>query len=146
MQEKDIKLGRKLLAYTAGGVDFGDDPRFAPPVSEKTHGKTDTDVVNLMDAGFTDVERFSNGWLKGYFPTGERFQADVYPEPSAYGIGNGRVSKLYIWDQLVQIFQYERGYEQTDEHPNIEAINQLVNQFCKIIDGKEPIQGGVDIG
>ena len=46
------------------------------------------------------------GMIEGY-----HFQAAVYDEPSVYGIDEGRISKLMVWDETKR--QCRRGYSRT---------------------------------
>ena len=49
-------------------------------------------------------------WLEGTVE-GHHFQAAVYDEPSVYGINEGRISKLMVWDETKR--QCRRGYSRT---------------------------------
>ena len=41
-----------------------------------------------------DQYPWREGMIEGY-----HFQAAVYDEPSVYGINEGRISKLMVWDE-----------------------------------------------
>lgn len=49
-------------------------------------------------------------WREGMIE-GNHFQAAVYDEPSVYGIDEGRISKLMVWDETKR--QCRRGYSRT---------------------------------
>ncbi len=56
-----------------------------------------------------------NGWLIGTF-RGLRVSAKVYDEPSQFGIEGGRVSKLWIKNDLTGIeVNYDRGWDIGEE-------------------------------
>lgn len=72
-----------------------------------------------MNAQFTKFNKTSN-WVEG---TVDKyiFQAKLFDEGSIYGINNGRVSKLMIWDEKIRwekqnifdacIMNYDRGWD-----------------------------------
>jgi hypothetical protein len=78
------------------------------------------------------------GWMEGFIGK-YTFQAKVYDEPSTFGINDGRVSKLMVWDEVVRqkesniftasIINYDRGWDiepKTDEAKGIlETILKL---------------------
>jgi len=145
------KADMGLLEYLALEAEMNTIKNYILNAREYT--TIDEDIFSLQESGFTDVQRLSNSWVAGLYPSGERFQASIYPEPSAYGIGSGRISKLYIWNNgegsavingEPPIFNYDREYSvEGSKDPN---ITKLVNFICSIIDNKEPIQEGVDLG
>lgn len=56
------------------------------------------------------------GWYKGSINSrnGEiyKYEAKVYDEPSEYGIGNGKISKLYIYDKDGKVVaNYDREWQ-----------------------------------
>lgn len=78
-----------------------------------------------------------NGWLDGTI-NGYRFRAKVYDTGSKYGIENGRISKLEVWEEynrkpgqgIGDIISYERGWDKrpaTSEHKEI--LNALLRYF-----------------
>lgn len=63
-----------------------------------------------------------------------KVQAKVYDTGSQYGIDEGRISKLWIWDQEkpLAIYTYDRGYESITkgyEKEVAEIKNNLVKFF-----------------
>jgi hypothetical protein len=77
------------------------------------------------------------GWMEGFIGK-YKFQAKVYDEPSEYGIKDGRVSKLCVYDDTMRlekgmhaasIIEYDRGWgkkPKTDEDKYIlETILKL---------------------
>ncbi len=80
-----------------------------------------------------------DGWRDGQIGK-YRFQAKVYDEPSTYGINDGRVSKLMVWDDVVRyekmdifaasIIAYDRGWSiepKTEEDKYI--LETILKQF-----------------
>lgn len=75
-------------------------------------------------------------WLEGTIE-GYRFQAAVYNEPSEYGINEGRISKLMVWDeaqrqQYQNIFRaalmnYDRGWDNKPKSEHKAMINDLIS-------------------
>ena len=71
-------------------------------------------------AHFITAKALDSGWIDGNID-GFRFQAKVYDEGSVYGINEGRVSKLMIWDEAkkqacgnifkASILNYDRGWD-----------------------------------
>ena len=68
----------------------------------------------------TITAKLTSNWIDGNID-GFRFQALVFDEPSTYGINNGRISKLTIWDEIqrflkkdifkASIVNYDRGWD-----------------------------------
>lgn len=66
------------------------------------------------------AKSIENGWIDGTIDE-FRFQAKVFDEGSQYGINEGRVSKLMIWDEAkrqtcrniftASIVNYDRGWD-----------------------------------
>ena len=77
----------------------------------------------------------SEGWVKGTV-NGYHFQAKVYDEPSVYGINEGRISKLMVWDEAQRqqhrnifraaLMNYDRGWDIEPQPEYAEMINKLV--------------------
>ena len=83
-----------------------------------------------MTKGYTETARKSGhmitlatlqgNWVEGTID-GLRFQAKVFNEGSEYGINEGRVSKLMVWDEekrqayqdifKASILNYDRGWD-----------------------------------
>jgi len=65
-----------------------------------------------------EATALKNGWIDGII-NGFRFQAKIYDEDSKFGIENGRVSKLTVWDEQKRksgsgsgdILSYDRGWD-----------------------------------
>lgn len=78
-----------------------------------------------------------NGWLEGFIGK-YTFQAKVYDEPSTFGINDGRVSKLMVWDEVVRqeksniftasIINYDRGW---DIMPKTEEDKYILETILK---------------
>lgn len=77
-------------------------------------------------------------WVSGVVDNGDYgFQAKVFDEGSIYGINEGRVSKLSIWEGEWQglshcFVNYDRGW---DIEPNTEThkeVYQAVIQFLEL--------------
>ncbi len=72
-----------------------------------------------MKAEFTSFPNDTN-WVEGVVGM-YKFQAKLFDEGSTYGINNGRVSKLSIWDEKARwekqnffdacIMNYDRGWD-----------------------------------
>jgi hypothetical protein len=84
------------------------------------------------------VTNIIDGWVNGTIDK-FNFQAKVYDEGSKYGINNGRVSKLAIWNEEIRqekqnfldacIVNYDRGWdiEPTEEYkPHLGAVMELL--------------------
>lgn len=66
------------------------------------------------------LTHLSGNWVEGTIE-GFRFQAKVFNEGSEYGINEGRVSKLMVWDEAkrqanqdifkASILNYDRGWD-----------------------------------
>lgn len=58
-----------------------------------------------------NIEYLRDGWIKGQ--EGDfKFEAKVYEQPSKYGINEGRISKLTIFDKNnMMIINYDRGWD-----------------------------------
>lgn len=64
-----------------------------------------------------------DGWVKG-FVSGISFTALVCSEPSAYGINNGRVSKLFMSKNGMPVLSYDRQWEKEAEEKYHQSIFQ----------------------
>ena len=75
-------------------------------------------------------------WLEGTVE-GHHFQAAVYDEPSVYGINEGRISKLMVWDEAKRqgrrsysrttLMNYDRGWDIEPEARHKALIDELVS-------------------
>lgn len=77
-----------------------------------------------------------NGWIKGKVGR-YTFSAKVYDEGSEYGINEGRVSKVSVWDKAKRtsegffpacILNYDRGW---DIEPATEEAKQILAALLK---------------
>jgi len=72
-----------------------------------------------------------------WFP--KYFEAKVYNEGSKYGVNNGRVSKLMVWEigfsgeKYISI-NYDRGWDRYPEH---ETNRQLLVKILECLEGME---------
>jgi len=81
-----------------------------------------------------------DGWIFGTI-NGFRFQAKVYDEGSVYGINEGRVSKLMIWDEAkhqetkniiaASILNYDRGW---DKKPKKAADHHILTALVAYLE------------
>ena len=91
-----------------------------------------------MKAEFTEFTNTTN-WVKGLVYTKDKtytFEAKLFDEGSDYGIKNGRVSKLMIWDEEVRrakqnifdacIMNYDRGWDIRVKKENKEIYNTVM--------------------
>jgi hypothetical protein len=82
----------------------------------------------------------SNGWVEGTVD-GFRFQAKVFDEGSQFGINEGRVSKLNIWDEskrlacgnifTASIVNYDRGW---DIKPKKKTERDILNAVVEYLE------------
>jgi hypothetical protein len=56
------------------------------------------------------------------------YQAKVYPEPSRFGINQGRISKLSLRVENEEVYWFDRGLD-FDHLPDDIDINRVVNQI-----------------
>lgn len=92
------------------------------------------------------AEDTRNGWIDGTVD-GFRFQAKVFGEGSRFGINEGRVSKLCIWDDqkrqagqnifAASIVNYDRGW---DIKPNKKADRDILDTVVAYLENL-PVQG-----
>lgn len=88
----------------------------------------ETKEEESMDICF-EVKKLQQNWYAGRIEQ-YQFQAKVYDIGSKFGINNGRVSKLSLREDGVEIFSYDRGWDKKpsdDEHWVIlwELMNRL---------------------
>lgn len=101
-------------------------------------------MSDIQKAIFTKFEPNTN-WCDGKIGP-YNFQAKLFDEGSIFGIENGRVSKLFIWDQKVReakqdftgacVIIYDRGWDEskqvTDElKPYFDAVMELLENAPK---------------
>lgn len=75
-------------------------------------------------------------WREGTVE-GHHFQAAVYDKPSVYGINEGRISKLMVWDEAKRqgrrgysrttLMNYDRGWDIEPEARHKALIDELVS-------------------
>ena len=76
-----------------------------------------------------------NCWMSGTIEGGYEWEAKVYKEPSEFGIGGGRVSKLYIWPagqgRAPALVSYDRGWDKEPETPEVKAIFEALLNYLE---------------
>lgn len=77
--------------------------------------------------------RNERGWIKGQLGK-YNFSAKVYGEPSNYGINNGCVSKLSIWQEPRKgsVVNYDRGW---DVRPEGEEVTEAFEKILAFLEG-----------
>jgi len=81
-----------------------------------------------MDIRFTEK---SGGWVKGTIDEFS-FAAKVFDKPSKYGIHNGRVSKLRIWNAKDETtLNYDRGW---DIRPQSSIARVTLNELVSFLE------------
>ena len=80
-------------------------------------------------------------WREGTVE-GHHFHAAVYDEPSVYGINEGRISKLMVWDEAMRqgrrgysrtsLMNYDRGWDIEPEARHKALIDELVSYLEKL--------------
>lgn len=111
--------------------------------------------VDLQDVKITSP-RDRQGWIKGTIGK-YTFNAKVFDLPSVYGIKNGRVSKLGIYDDEQRrrggdyfaacIVNYDRGWDIRPKGKTEQAILKNVLAFLEALpplDDQEPQKEGAD--
>jgi len=86
-----------------------------------------------MEAEFTSFEPCSN-WVKGKVGKEITFDAKLYDEPSIFGIDEGRVSKLTMYNECGDwLIHYDRGWDlQSDNYTDeYQAIMDLLENSPK---------------
>ena len=90
---------------------------------------------------FITAKALNGGWIDGNIDS-FRFQAKVYAEGSDFGIKDGRVSKLAIWDEAkkqacgniftASILNYDRGW---DIKPATAADKEVLRAMLEYLEG-----------
>lgn len=74
-------------------------------------------------------------WVDGHI-NGLRFQAKIYGTGSRFGINEGRVSKLAVWDEsnrhLGDLLSYDRGW---DKQPADDYQRKLLQALLEYLEG-----------
>jgi hypothetical protein len=96
----------------------------------------------IVKAEFTRFDNSTN-WVDGIVDK-YRFQAKLFDEGSTFGINDGRVSKLMIWDEAVRqqaqnifegcIVNYDRGWDiepQPEHKIYFNAVMELLENSPK---------------
>lgn len=75
-------------------------------------------------------------WYRGTVD-GYEFEAEVYDIPSAYGINEGRISRLMVWDERKRLFcedyfeaalmNYDRDWDIEPEDKDRKLIDELIS-------------------
>lgn len=91
-------------------------------------------------AHLIEAKRLDGAWVDGSID-GFRFQAKVFNEGSMYGINEGRVSKLMIWDEAKRqehqnifkgcIVNYDRGWDIEPTHADEKEILQAALEYLE---------------
>lgn len=98
----------------------------------------------MIKTEFTEFTNTTN-WVKGVVYTKDRiyeFEAKLFDEGSEYGIKDGRVSKLQIWDVDIRreldlnyatIVNYDRGWDVRPgaNRPVFKAVMELLENSPK---------------
>ena len=97
---------------------------------------------NQFTAEFTKWNKGEN-WVDGVVGK-YKFQAKLFDEGSIFGINDGRVSKLSIWDESVRqekqnffaacIMNYDRGWDskpKREHRPYFNAVMELLENAPK---------------
>lgn len=82
-----------------------------------------------MKAKFTEFNNSSN-WVSGKVNDYE-FGAKLFDEGSNYGIDNGRVSKLSIYNSEDTIVNYDRGWDIEPKEEHKEYYNSVMELLEK---------------
>ena len=97
--------------------------------------------INVSSAKENSTERISaksigNGWIDGTVDD-FRFQAKVYDTGSKFGIDNGRVSKLAVWNRQTSadLINYDRGW---DKKPANDEQRALFQELLSYLEGLPP--------
>ena len=92
-----------------------------------------------MSINSKDVKLLGDYWVEGTVH-GFHFQAKVYRNGSKFGIDDGRISKLVVWDKNYReanrgseaIISYDRGWDKQPSTPEQEKILlALIDYFDK---------------
>lgn len=82
--------------------------------------------INYIRDNWVDGSIIEEGELKGM-----RIQMKVFHQPSTYGVDNGRISKISIWDEMERqekqdfhaacLYSHSRGWALGDRQPDPHA-------------------------
>ena len=68
-------------------------------------------------------------WIKGTIG-GYSFYIKQYDEGSEYGISNGRISKLEIWEDGQLFVQYDRGWSKKPKSAQVKTVyEQILREY-----------------
>lgn len=70
-----------------------------------------------------------NVWKKGHY-NGYTYQAKVNNTPSKYGINDGRILKLFVYQDGMEVIVYERQWDllpSTQQEQDV--LNYLLNKY-----------------
>jgi|GEM_PF-1191901 len=84
-----------------------------------------------------NVKANANGWIDGSVGN-TRFQAKVYSVGSKFGINNGRISKLMLWQRPINggsnvIANYDRGWDKAPATQEHKVLLQAVIRYLESI-------------
>lgn len=82
-----------------------------------------------MEENFSIKEK-KNNWIFGNIDK-YRFEAEYTNQPSSMGINDGRISKLFLFDNKTLIASYERGYDEEIDKSIIKTWNKLIEYLEK---------------
>ena len=74
------------------------------------------------------VTKTAGNWVFGTY-NGLEFQAKIFSAPSKFGIGNGRVSRLFVKSPRGTALRFERGW---DKKPRSQKGKALLNIIKKL--------------
>ena len=72
------------------------------------------------------------GWIKGTIDH-FRFKAKVFDEDSKFGINEGRVSKLTVWDISGEIINYDRGWDKIPANDNYQEMLEDLLEYLEAL-------------
>jgi hypothetical protein len=89
-----------------------------------------------MQTKHIKARTLGNNWVEGTINE-YRFQAKVYNNDSKFGIEDGRISKLVVWDKDYRkagqgydpIIFYDRGWDMYPSSPEHEEILQALLEY-----------------
>ncbi len=103
-------------------------------------------------SGIAYSESETTNWIEGRIVTmpGYTFHAKVFSEPSAHGIDDGKISKLQVKKDDVEVINYDHGWDVRPETPEQkEALHRIRNglddtpekDFKGFDQGRDKLQG-----
>jgi len=88
--------------------------------------------MEQLNIAFTSFENDTN-WVRGVVDDSEyRFTAKLYDEGSVFGIDDGRVSKLHIYNNVGEtIVHYDRGWNEEPSTREAWKVLRAVLEFLE---------------